>query len=347
MSAGPDAPLSLAEVARAVGGRVVGDGEVRVSGIASLDRATATDLSFLASPKYAPQLTSCAAGGVLVTPELADAPGRCANRIVVPKPHEAMLALLPRFYRLPERPFAGVHPTAVVAADAAIDPDACVEAFAVVGSRAQVAAGAWVGPHCVISEGVRVGASTRLVSHVTLYPGTEVGERCLLHAGVRIGSDGFGFVFHDGQHRKIPHVGRCVVGNDVEIGANSTVDRGSIDATVIGDGTKIDNLVHVGHNVRVGRLCLFAAGVMIAGSARIEDGVVLAGQVGVAGHLTIGAKAVITAQAGVISDVPAGETWGGFPARPHKDAMRGYGAVSKLPEFMRRVERLLRRDRDA
>ncbi len=347
MAAPATTSLRLADVAHAVGGTVVGDGEVRVSRLASLDRAAPSDLSFLASPKYARLLLESAAGGVLVTPELATAPGRCANRVVVAKPHEAMIALVPRFYRLPERPFAGVHPTAVVAPDATVAPDACVEAFAVIGAGASIARGAWIGPHCVVGDGVPVGEDSRLVAHVTLYPGAVVGARVLLHAGVRIASDGFGFVFADGAHRKIPHVGRAIIGDDVEIGVNSTVDRGSIDDTEIGAGTKLDNLVHVGHNVRIGRLCLFAGGVMIAGSARIEDGVVLAGQVGVAGHLTIGARATITAQAGVIGDVPAGETWGGFPARPAKEAMRGYAALSKLPEFMRRVERWLGRDRGA
>ncbi len=344
MTALPDTSLRLADVALAVGGRIVGDAEVRVSGIASLDRAGRSDLSFLASPKYVKLLVESEAGAVLVSPEFADAPGKCGNRVVVASPHEAMLTLIPRFYRMPVRPYVGVHPTAVVAADAKVHPDTCVEAFAVIGSAVSVGAGAWIGPHCVIGEGARVGEGTRLYSHVTLYPGVDVGARCALHAGVRIGSDGFGYVFHDGVHQKVPHVGRCVIESDVEIGANSTVDRGSIDATVIGAGSKLDNLVHVGHNVRVGRLCLFAAGVAIAGSTRIEDGVVLAGQVGVGGHLTIGAQAVITAQAGVISDVPAGETWGGFPARPHKHALRGYAAVSKLPALLKRLEKLLARD---
>ncbi len=344
MSLQAPTPLRIAEIAAAVGGTVLGDPDVRVQGIASLDRATVDELSFLSNGKYASLLLESAAGAILVTPDLADTPGRCANRIVVAKPNEAMLALLPRFYRMPERPFVGVHPTAVVAPDATVDADACIEAFCVIDAGASVARGAWIGPHCVLGEGVSVGVDTRLVSHVTLYPGSSIGARTTLHAGVRIGSDGFGYVFHGGVHRKVPHVGRCLVGDDVEIGANSTVDRGSIDATVIGDGSKLDNLVHVGHNVRVGRLCLFAAGVAIGGSTRLGDGVVLAGQVGIAGHVTLGAGAIITAQSGVISNVPAGETWGGFPARPHKEVMKGYGALAKLPEFMKRVERALRRE---
>ena len=344
MSVAPVNTLRLADVASAVGGTVVGDGNATVSGIASLDRATSTDLTFLATSKYAPLLAESAAGGVLVTPELAASPGRCKDRIIVEKPHEAMLALLPRFYRMPARPFAGVHPSAIVDPTARLDADVCVEAFVVIGAGAVVSRGCWIGPHCVIGEGVSIGADSRLVSQVTLYAGTALGARVLLHAGVRVGSDGFGFVFRDGAHQKIPHVGRCVIGDDVEIGANSTIDRGSIDATEIGAGTKIDNLVHVGHNVRVGRLCLFAAGVAIAGSARIEDGVMLAGQVGVAGHITVGARAMITAQSGVLKSVPAGETWGGFPSRSQRETLRGYAAVNKLPELIRRLEKLLARD---
>ena len=347
MSVAPLTSRRLADVAIAVGGSVVGDGNARVSGIASLDRATPTDLTFLASSKYAPLLLESAAGGVLVTPELADVPGRCRNRVVVANPHEAMIALLPTFYRMPSRPFVGVHPSAIVDSTARVDADACVEAFCVVGADAVIGRGCWIGSHCVIGEGVTVGADTRLVSQVTLYPGADVGARVLLHAGVRIGSDGFGFVFREGIHQKVPHVGRCVIGDDVEIGANSTIDRGSIDATEIGAGTKIDNLVHVGHNARVGRLCLFAAGVGVAGSARIEDGVMLAGQVGVAGHLTIGAGAIITAQSGVLKSVPAGETWGGFPSRSQRETLRGYAAVNKLPDLMKRLEKLLARDPDA
>lgn len=334
--------LSVADVAKAVGGTVVGDPTTMVSGIAPLDRATKDDVTFLASPKYASMLGASEAGAVLVSPEMKDAPGVCPSRVIVDKPHEAMLTLLPMFYRMPERPFAGVHPTAVVSPGAVIDPDSCVEALSVIGAGARIGKGTWVGPLCHVGDGVQVGAACRLHSHVTLYEGTTLGERVILHAGVRIGADGFGYVSGRDGHRKIPHVGRVIIGNDVEIGANSAVDRGSIDATLIGDGCKFDNLVHVGHNTRVGRMCLFTAGVAIAGSSRIEDAVVLAGQVGVGGHLTVGKGAIVTAQSGVIGDVPAGETWGGFPARPHKQSMKGYAALARLPDFMKRVEKFLR-----
>lgn len=334
--------LRLADLAAAIGGTVSGDGDVRISGIAPLDRAGAGQLSFLASPKYAPLLLESKAAAVLVTPELKDAPGRCANRVVVAKPHEAILALLPRLYRQPERPFTGVHPTAVVDPTAEVDADACIEAFAVIGARVRIGRGAWIGAHCVIGEGAQLGADVRLYPQVTLYPGVTLGDRVAVHSGTRIGSDGFGYVFQDGAHQKLPHVGGCVIGHDVEIGANCTIDRGSIDQTVIGDGTKIDNLVHVAHNVRIGRLCLMAAQVGIAGSVRIGDGVVMAGQVGVSGHVTIGDKVTLTAQAGIVGNVPSGEMWGGFPARPHREQMRSYAALAKLPEWMKRIDRTLR-----
>lgn len=336
--------LRLAEIAAAVGGTVQGDAAVRLTGIAPLDRAGPSDLTFLASTKYAKLLADCGAGGVLITPELAATPGPCANRIIVAKPHEAMLALLPRFYRTPERPFVGVHPSAVVDPTAEIDADVCIEAFTVVGAGVKVAKGCWVGPHVVLGDGARLAEQVRLFSHVTLYPGVVVGARSAIHSGTRLGSDGFGYVFHEGVHRKIPHVGGCEIGADVEIGANCTIDRGSIDKTVIGDGSKLDNLVHVAHNVRIGRLCLLAAQVGVAGSTRIGDGVVMAGQVGVSGHLTVGDRAVLTAQTGVISDVPAGETWGGFPSRPHRDTLRGYAAMRRLPDLLKRIERLLDRE---
>jgi UDP-3-O-[3-hydroxymyristoyl] glucosamine N-acyltransferase len=193
----------------------------------------------------------------------------------------------------------------------------------------------------VIGDGVTVGAACELFPNVTVYAGTILGERVRAHSGSVLGSDGFGYVFRGGEHARIPHIGRCIIENDVEIGANTTVDRGSIDDTTIGAGTKIDNLVQVGHNVKIGRLCLIMAQVGIAGSAEIGDGCVLAGQAGIGGHITIGNGAKIAGQSGVFGDVPPGENWSGYPARPHRESLRATGALFKLSGMIKNLEQLL------
>jgi len=275
-----------------------------------------------------------------VTPALAGAAGPPV-RVVTDQPRDALLAVLPRLYPTPRRA-AGIHPTARIGRGARLPVDAAVDAYAVVGEGAEVGARAWIGAHCVVGAGVVIGDDVQLHPGVTLYSGTRLGHRVIVHSGARIGSDGFGYVFRDGAHGKIPHVGRCMIGDDVEIGANSTIDRGSVDDTVVGAGTKIDNLVHIAHNVRIGRLCLLMAQVGVAGSVRIEDGCVLAGQVGVSGHHTVGAGARLAAQAGVFGNIPAGETWSGYPARPHAEALRAQAALFKLPRLIRALERLVR-----
>jgi UDP-3-O-[3-hydroxymyristoyl] glucosamine N-acyltransferase len=211
----------------------------------------------------------------------------------------------------------------------------------VIGDNAVIGDGSWIGSHCVVSKGATVGSNSRLHPHVTLYSGAVVGDRVILHSGVRVASDGFGYVFNNGAHSKIPHVGRCIIENDVEVGANTTIDRGSIDDTVIGAGTKIDNLVQIGHNVRLGKLCLVMSQVGISGSARIGDGCVLAGQAGLAGHIDIGSGAKIAGQSGVFGDVPAGESWSGYPARPHRESLRATGALFKLAGMVKDIERLI------
>jgi UDP-3-O-[3-hydroxymyristoyl] glucosamine N-acyltransferase len=335
--------LTAADIAAAVGGTLVGDGGAVVTGIAPLDRARERDVSFLSSSRYAPLFARSRAGVVLLPPELAESSGDVRARIVVAKPHEALLSLIPRFHQ-PPRAVPGIHATAVLGRGVQLGADVSIGAYAVIGDGVQLGDRVRVDPHAVVGAGVTVGADSHLYPGTTLYSGTQLGERVIIHAGVRLGSDGFGYVFRDGAHQKIPHVGRCIVQDDVEIGANSTVDRGSIDDTVIGAGTKIDNLVMVGHNVRIGRLCLLMAQVGIAGSTRIEDGCIIAGQAGLAGHLTIGKGARLGAQAGVFGDVPAGETWSGYPARPHKEALRAQAALFKLGGLLRRIERMLERE---
>jgi UDP-3-O-[3-hydroxymyristoyl] glucosamine N-acyltransferase len=335
--------LTAAAIAKLVGGKVQGDAKASITSVASLDRARSGQLSFCASPKYAALLAGTEASVVLVTPEVANAETRAPARVIVDRPHDSLIALLPRLYRVAERR-PGVHPTVVIGRNAKIGDDVAIGAFVHIGEGATLGDRATVDAQCDIGAGVRIGDDSHLFPGVTLYPGTQLGKRVSIHAGARIGSDGFGYVYKDGRHEKIPHVGRCIVEDDVEIGAGTTIDRGSIDDTVIGAGTKIDNLVHVAHNVRIGRLCLIAAQVGISGSARIEDGVVLGGQVGLQGHHTIGKGARIGGQAGVLGDVPAGETWSGYPARPHRESLRAHAALFKLSAMMKRIEKMLQRE---
>ncbi|HUF65759.1 MAG TPA: UDP-3-O-(3-hydroxymyristoyl)glucosamine N-acyltransferase [Gemmatimonadaceae bacterium] len=332
--------ITAGVVSDLVGGELRGDSGTIVSGVAPLYRAERTDVSFLASARYAGLAERSHPGVLLVSPELADTRSGAGAVIVVPKPHEAMLALLPQFHRTPARR-PGVHPTARIGRGATVGEGVTLEEYAVIGAGASIADGVWMGPHSVVGDGVRVGRDSVLYAHCTLYSGTEIGQRVIVQSGARVGSDGFGYVFRDGQHARVPHVGRCIIGDDVDIGANTTIDRGSLDDTVIGAGTKIDNLVQIGHNVKVGRLCLLIAQVGISGSTHIEDGVVVAGQAGIGGHLTIGAGARIAGQSGVFGDVPAGESWSGYPARPHRESLRASAAVMRLSQIIRRLERLL------
>jgi len=332
--------ITAEAIAALVSGELIGDAHAAVTGVAPLDRAEASDLSILSSGKYTPMMATTKAGIVLVDPEFRDAPGAPSARIVVDKPLEKLLALLPRLYP-PELPAPGVAATARIGRSVTLGKGIAIGEYAIIGAGTNLGDDVIIGSHCVVGDGVSIGNGARLWPSVTIYSGATLGARVFVHSGARIGCDGFGYVFRDGAHQKIPHVGRCIIGDDVEIGANTTIDRGSIDDTVVGNGTKIDNLVHIAHNVRIGEKCLLMAQVGIAGSVTIGDGAILAGQVGISGHLSIGAGARLAAQAGVFGDIPAGETWSGYPARPHRDSLRASAALFKLAGMMRRLEKLL------
>jgi UDP-3-O-[3-hydroxymyristoyl] glucosamine N-acyltransferase len=333
--------LTLDEVARLVGGRVEGDPALRVSGVAPLSEAGEDQLALLAHRKYLADLKDTRGGAVLVAAALQDEL-RGRPGVVVDEPHGALATLLPHLY--PSlAPAPGIHPTAVVGSGARVGVSVCIGPYAVVEEECDLGDRVQVGSHVVIGRGSRVGEETLLHPHVVLYPGTVLGRRVIVHAGARIGSDGFGYVPSGDGYQKVPQVGACVVEDDVEIGANSCIDRGSIGATVIGRGSKLDNLVHIGHNVHVGSDCAMAALVGIAGSARIGRGVVFGGQSGAAGHMTIGDGARVAARAGAINDVAPGETVAGFPAREIRAFMKGTALVLRLPELMRRLRALERR----
>ena len=336
--------MTAGQIAGLVGGELLGESGVRLSGIAPLDRAGPDDLSFLASGKYLQQFLNSRAGAVLVIPEHRATPGGPATRIVVASPHKAMLQVARAAYPEPPRP-TGIDPSARIGRGAQLGDDVYLGPYAIVEQGARIGARTVIMAHAVIGAGVTIGDDCTLYPHVVCYPGAVVGNRVTLHAGVRLAADGFGYVPGQVEHEKIPHVGRAILEDDVELGANTCVDRGSIADTVIGAGTKVDNLVQVGHNCRVGKRCFIMAQVGLAGSTIVEDDVILAGQAGLAGHLTIGTRARVAAQAGVIGDVEAGATVSGYPARDHRQVMKETAALRRLAPLARDLEDLVDRGR--
>ncbi len=333
--------LTLAEVARIAEGEVEGDASLLVRGVKPLDEAGPGDLSFVAEARYFPYIQASQAGALLVA-RGNEAPLKPGTPVVrVDDPRNALARLLPVLY--PERrPAPGVHPTAVVGEDVRIVASASVGAYAVIGDGSVVGERARIGAHVVIGRDCTVGDDALIHPQVTLYDGTEVGERSIIHSGARLGADGFGFVPEAGGLAKVPQVGRCVVGADVEVGANTTIDRGSIGDTVIGRGSKIDNLVQIGHNCRLGRSVIVVSQAGISGSTKIGDGAQLGGQSGFQGHIEVGAGARVGAQAGVTASVAPGETVSGYPARPHREALKAQAALFRLPELVKRIREIER-----
>ncbi len=331
--------LTADQVARLVDGELIGRGEVRLAGVAPLDRAGPGELAVLAESRYLPHLSSSSAGAVLVTPEFRAVPAGPATRIVVPSAQRALRTVLEALYP-PAAPAWGVHPTARVGRGVRWQGRVAIGAYADVGAEAQLGDGCVIGTHAVIGERVRLGSGCRIGANAVVHSGTAAGERVVIQAGARIGGEGFRFLDASDGGGRLPHVGRCLLGDDVEIGANSTIDRGSIGDTIIGPGTKIDNLVQVAHNTRIGARCIVMAQVGIAGSTTIEDDVVLAGQAGLAGHLTVHRGARVAAQGGVIGDVPTGVTVSGYPARNHREVLRQAAALRRLTPLLERLERL-------
>lgn len=320
----------------------MGDPGAAFTRISPLRDAEPDDMAFLADRRYADELTECRGRTLLVSDRLASLKDGPSDRLAVPDPHAALVALLPLLHPEPKAE-EGVHRSAVVAPTARVAESAFVGAGAVVGAEATVGEKARIGANCVVGAGARIGEATVLHPSASIYPGVVLGARVIVHSGARIGVDGFGYVHSDGAHVKVPQAGECVVEDDVEIGANCTIDRGSIGRTVIGVGSKLDNLVHVAHNVSIGPRSILVAQVGVAGSTRTGPGVSMGGQAGVIGHLKIGKGARIAAQAGVIGDVAPGATVSGYPARDHKHYLRAMALVMRLPELAKRLSRLERR----
>ncbi len=332
--------LTVSQIADLVGGTVRGEGSRVIEGAAGLAEATPRDISFLGNAKYKSQFSTTRAGAVLVSPE-TEAAGRTVVAMKNPPAGWAkVLAVLDK--ERARRP-SGVHPTAVVAPSArlgsnvAVGAHSVIEEGAVVGDNTVIYAQVYVGP------GVRIGRDGLIYPRVTLLERVTLGDRVIIQPGVVIGGDGFGFTWHEDRHLKIPQVGTVDIGDDVEIQANSAVDRGAVGVTRIGRGTKIDNLVQVAHGVDIGNDVLIAALTGIAGSVKIGNNVTLAAQVGVAGHLTIGDGAVVGGRGGVTQDLQGKAVYWGLPAQPFRDELKMLAALRRLPKILAELKTITKR----
>ena len=336
--------LSAADIAKRLGGELVGSGDLRVAGFAGLDEATAGDLVFIAHSKWAGKWAECGAMVGLVSRdvEVPDHDETKRTLVRVDNAEISMMLLLESVAaELRPSPAASVHAASNIDPTATVGDEVSIAAGAVVQADASIGNGAVLGAGCVIEHGAVVGQDAMVHASAVLGAGCTLGDRSILHHGAIVGSEGFGFRPDPdtGLPRRVPHLGNVEIGDDVEIGASSCVDRGKFGPTRIGDGTKIDNLVQVAHNVQIGKGVLIVGQTGIAGSAEIGDGAVLGAQVGIAEHVKIGARARIAATSGVMRDIPAGEDWAGTPARPARQALREVAALRRLPELLASMPR--------
>ncbi len=324
------------QIAQQLRGEVLGDGSVELTGFASAENAQAGDLTFAEKESYFAAAEASQASAILVSGEF---PASKKVLIRVPNARIAVARLLPVFFPPDQHP-QGIHPSASIAASAQIDPTAHIGPNCVIGERVRLGArsvllgGNHIGRECQIGEDVC------LFPNVVVYAKCRIGNRVAIHAGTVIGSDGYGYVFDEGQHRKLLQLGNVIVGDDVEIGANTAIDRGALGSTVIGKGTKIDNLVHIAHNVVIGEHCLVMGQCGFAGSTKLGNYCVIASQSGIAGHLNLGHQATVGAKSGVMRDIPDKGVVLGIPAAPDKQAKRQMIALQQLPELIRRTREL-------
>jgi UDP-3-O-[3-hydroxymyristoyl] glucosamine N-acyltransferase len=331
-------PYRVSQLAHLLDGLAVGD-DLEIVGVATLTDAAPGDLAFMENARFLPLAERSAASALLVPPNVT-VPGK--SSIQVPNPRIAFAGALSLFsVERPSEPF--VHPTAVIGEGAVLSPSATVMAYSVIGAGTEIGDGAVIHPLVHVGANVRIGADSILFPQVTLYDRVTIGRRVRIHSGTVIGADGFGYERADGGHMKVPHIGQVILEDDVEIGANCTVDRAKTGATRIGRGTKVDNLVQIAHNVQIGENCLIVAQVGLCGSVKIEDNVVIGGQAAVTEHQVVGRGSIIGARAGVTTDVPSGEVMMGFPARPRRHWLKTNAAAQKLPDTLKKMKEMERR----
>ncbi|MEN8262571.1 MAG: UDP-3-O-(3-hydroxymyristoyl)glucosamine N-acyltransferase [Nitrospirota bacterium] len=328
--------MKLNELAEKVGGRVLGDPEVEITGVSGIDEAKEGDITFFSDKRMMAALKKTKASAVILKEELG---GLNENMLIVDNPQLVFAKVLEVFYKKPYEA-TGVSDKAVIGENASIGEDVSIYPSAYIGSDVTLGARVTVSPGAYIGDKVYIGDDSYIHPNVTVRENVKIGNNVTVHSGTVIGCDGFGYIFDGGEHFKIPQVGGVFIEDDVEIGANVIIDRATVGSTVIGAGTKIDNLVQIAHNVKIGKKCIIAAQVGISGSVEIGDGAVFAGKVGVRDHVKIGSGAMLGAGAGVVKDIPDNQIYSGSPALPHKTWLRAQSIYSKLPEYIRRLQKI-------
>ena len=329
--------LTLREIAAYVDGKVIGEPDINVSGVSEIQNSLPGTITFLGNPKYKQFLTETQAEAIFVRNE-DHLNGK--NGIVVSNPQLAMARTLRLFF--PQTSFEpSIHESAVIDSTASVGKNVFIDAGVVIKSGASIGDNAIIGANVVIGNGAAIGTHCSLKPNVTIYHNVIIGDNCIIHSGTAIGCDGFGYVTENNIHEKIPQTGNVVIGNDIEIGSNCAIDRATIGVTSIGDMTKIDNLVHIAHNVKVGKGCLITAGFAVAGSTEIGDYCTFAGQVGIAPHVKIGSNSVFAAKSGVTKSLEGGKVYAGFPAREIKEHNKREAQLKDITRMSQMLDQLL------
>ncbi len=328
--------MRLSEIAERFNGQIIGNPEAEIIGVKGIEDAREGDITYLASTKYIDKLKNSRASAVILKEKIG---GLEKTQLIVDNPHLTFVKLLQLFYVRPYCP-KGISEQAIISKDTNIGKNVTIYPYVFIDDQVEIGENTVIYPFTFIGRGSKIGANCIIYPHVTIRENVYIGNSVIIHSGAVIGADGFGYIFNEGRHEKIPQVGSVIIEDDVEIGACTTIDRATTGNTVVGKGTKIDNLVQIAHNVKIGRNCIIVAQVGIAGSSTIGDGCILAGQVGVADHAEIEAGTIVTAQSGVMPGKLQKGVFSGTPAMPHREFLKSYAIFGKLPEINKKVKEI-------
>jgi len=338
--------MKLRDIAKSIDARIEGNPEVEITGVSGLDEAGEGEITYVAEKRLIDKIFTTGASAIILSEDLfkeVQSRGQIKQAIlIVRNPKLAFARILEIFYTIPYQP-EGISDKAYIGRNVILGKDVTISAFSYIEDNAVIGDRVVISPYVYIGKDAVIGDDSYIHPHVTVREGVRIGRRVIIHSGTVIGSDGFGYVFDQGRHHKIPQVGGVIIGDEVEIGSNVSIDRATTGNTTIGDGTKIDNLVQIGHNVKVGKNCIIVAQVGIGGSAQLGDGVIVAGQVGIRDHIKIGNRVMIGAKAGVSNDIADGQILLGSPAIDHKKWLRAQGVFTRLPEILKKINEIERK----